>query len=415
MSRSSGSGKEQEDGGEGEAAEREPLLVLGCHDALHVARVFVDDTASLGIAAVEAAISTLRCGEPICAVSQPQMDAASAMEDDGAEADSNNSGGGGDGNAPEEATEEEPVTQWEHWRQRVRVELLGRTPGSSTGGCVTSVSSLGESILVSELLGSSSIYKVGVDDSDRIARIAQDISPVFSSAGCQISPAVSIVSVQPYGLMLLRRDFAAEQEREAALLKSAAKEREAGARQQQRGQGNLTDMVVDGANDTTPHMQVMTLCRKPQLVTRFCRGRLGLTTSSDDADRSSVLYVTACGMVGSLALLPKETAAVLHALQTAMQRVEASGRAAAAATSHQHRDMWEWSFSAMLEAGGAAVEEEMLPDVLPSQAVDGDLLSQLMELPQLREAVQLEYEAGEPGVGFQDALSLLSEANRLLA
>jgi hypothetical protein len=60
MSRSSGSGKEQEDGGEGEAAEREPLLVLGCHDALHVARVFVDDTASLGIAAVEAAISTLR-------------------------------------------------------------------------------------------------------------------------------------------------------------------------------------------------------------------------------------------------------------------------------------------------------------------------------------------------------------------
>lgn len=39
----------------------EPLVVLGCHDALYTARIFVDDTASIGLAAVEAAMSSLRC------------------------------------------------------------------------------------------------------------------------------------------------------------------------------------------------------------------------------------------------------------------------------------------------------------------------------------------------------------------
>lgn len=47
--------------GKAAPARGEPLVVLGCHDAVYAARLFVDDTASLGLAAVEAAMSSLRC------------------------------------------------------------------------------------------------------------------------------------------------------------------------------------------------------------------------------------------------------------------------------------------------------------------------------------------------------------------
>lgn len=43
--------------------------------------------------------------------------------------------------------QEEASTQWEHWRQRVQLELLG-TLGAVTSGCITSMSALGDAVLV---------------------------------------------------------------------------------------------------------------------------------------------------------------------------------------------------------------------------------------------------------------------------
>eukprot|EP00873_Tetraselmis_striata_P006814 jgi/Tetstr1/427078/TSEL_017282.t1 len=324
----------------------EPLVVLGCHDALYTARIFVDDTASIGLAAVEAAMSSLRCGEPICAVAGLTSAAAEETAMDASEPASGSEPAATQSGTAQAPPSQEAGTQWEHWRQRVQLEILSAT-GGATDGCVTSMSALGDSLLVSELLGSTSVYKAGVDGSAALARISADISPVFSSAACQISADTSLLNVQPYGLMLLRRDRAAEREREVALLQQAVKEREAGVG---RPTGGARHAPAEPQPEIVlPPLQVLALCRKPQLVVRFCRGRLGFPSPNDSifAGGGCALYVTSCGMVGAVALLPLPATQALHALQVAMQAVEPGG-----ATEHRHADMWTWTYSALREAGG---------------------------------------------------------------
>lgn len=105
--------------------------------------------------------------------------------------------------------------------------------------------------------------------------------------------------------------------------------------------------------------------------------------------------------------------------QVAMQAVEPGG-----ATEHRHADMWTWTYSALREAGGGGGGEAddggagSANDALPSAAVDGDLLGQLLargaRAEALRAAVREEYERGAPEVGFEEALVCVREASRAL-
>mmetsp|Transcript_3448 Transcript_3448/g.9906 ORF Transcript_3448/g.9906 Transcript_3448/m.9906 type:complete len:1527 (+) Transcript_3448:155-4735(+) len=428
--------------GEGSpGSSRDPLppmgLLLGCQDSLMLAEVFVDDIASWSLAAEMAALdfaSVLSSSDELARLrgDGPKGEMAESPEEADGQHEAASQPQGSQESAVGVSSSPsllEPETRWEIWRQRMKLEVMSTAP-SQTGGCIISLSTRGTSVLASEFLGAVGMYNVlspaVPGGTPLLAQVGTTSLPVFSPAVCQLTPTLSLLSTQPYGFALLGTDLTAQADCEAQVRLRAEKSREAGASRaaQQAPQGPAS-VLPQGRSERAPErvrggpanadaavpapeMQPLGLCRKPQIVVKYCHGHLGIPaiehggnsrgdcssargggSARNDTDPSSrcAVYVTACGSIGSVELIGKEDAANLHHLQAAVDLATSAsvsdGGPPWAATSHQHSSMWHWTLADLIAAGrslGPPDYEHMDMDdgrPLPAACIDGDILQLL--------------------------------------
>eukprot|EP00191_Tetraselmis_sp_GSL018_P020758 CAMPEP_0177592478 /NCGR_PEP_ID=MMETSP0419_2-20121207/8584_1 /TAXON_ID=582737 /ORGANISM="Tetraselmis sp., Strain GSL018" /LENGTH=1340 /DNA_ID=CAMNT_0019083353 /DNA_START=244 /DNA_END=4267 /DNA_ORIENTATION=+ len=357
----------------------EPALLLGGEEGVLLMQVFVDDLAAGGPEAVDTVVSLLRS-----AAVSPSTPAEERGEDGTADGDAE---AGGQQRTGDEPPMPPPEDRWEVWRQRMELELLD----SCCSSAVTYLSVSGDTAMAGEFLGNVKLFKVGAGGSCALKPLAKETLPAFPSAGCLLSPGSCFASLQPYGFALMEPPpgSALEDCAEDSLRRSARSPEERRASDRQPG-------TMPASAEDLPRLSVRTLCRKPQIVSKMCSGRLGTVIDIAEGpsgpveavrgDAIAAVYVTACGAVGIVQTLQSPDSEPLLRLQHAIH--QASERLAPPwdATTHRHEHLWRWRLSDLIGSGrdcGCEVESaesEEDDHETQSSCIDGDLLALMMEL-----------------------------------
>ncbi|KAK9810046.1 hypothetical protein WJX72_003937 [[Myrmecia] bisecta] len=301
------------------------VLLLGCHDGqVRMYQAFVDDAAQAGPHSLASAVATLTRVPPLQPSGPGPNPQPTACGNGPASLPAGN-GVGENGRQPD-------------WRQRVTLRLLGQagimagwralsslvaygsiwrrvvaadvrdndsvvrarrcmanavslTPAETLAGTnVSSLAAYGATVVAADFLGSVSVMRAAPGGPVPLLTVAADRTPLYAQALLAISDTLTLVAAHPYGLVLMERDSEAELRAEADKLKLDEAAFEAGRarpgeafQQPHEAQGRAEDADVDvegvarrAREAFIQPLRYVAACDRSQMITHFCRGRLGV-------------------------------------------------------------------------------------------------------------------------------------------
>eukprot|EP00887_Chlorella_sp_A99_P001486 scaffold8.g1486.t1 len=202
------------------AADRVPLLVLGCYDGVRLCRVFVDDGGREAELALERGLAAVAVEDPLQLGGEDGRDGGTGTADGAcASAGSQEDAGkGAAGDAPPRERQQVDPAVRRLWHHRVAMQQLGWSR-TYDDGVVVQLSVCGSMVYAGDLVSGLTAFCVQSLTPDlppTLVPLSADASGRARLPLLALSEERALVALHPQGLAVLQRDSGAEQVQQAS-------------------------------------------------------------------------------------------------------------------------------------------------------------------------------------------------------